>query len=191
MSVLGATPGPEALLDRMERVVADAARVPFSHKVLVDQEQLFALLDELRAHLPQEITQARTIIQQKEDILQQARWEAEQIVSAAREAATRQAGDHELVKLARDKADKVVQEARQVAGQIRGGAYDYALDVLGQLERSLTQALDTVRRGKAELKGPYPGQPQAGEGAGEAAPDKMGAGKTGTAEPDITGTAGA
>ncbi|HHY94274.1 MAG TPA: ATPase [Firmicutes bacterium] len=184
MSVLGAAPGPEALLDRMERVVADAARVPFSHKVLVDQEQLFALLDELRAHLPQEITQARTIIHQKEEILQQARWEAEQIVSAAREAATRQAADHELVKLARDKADKVVQEARQVAGQIKEGAYDYALDILGQLERSLTQALDTIRRGKAELKGPSPGRPQAGEGAGEAAPDKMGA-----AIPDKTGPA--
>lgn len=144
--------GPEALLDRLERVVGDAMRLPLSRRALVDQEQLFALLDELRAHLPREVAEARALLRQKEEILQQARWEAEQILAQARENAWRQAEDHQVAQLAEEKGRQILEEAGKAAAEIKEGAYAYAGNVLEQLEQWLLKALEVVRRGKAELR---------------------------------------
>ncbi len=144
-------PGPEALMDRMERVLSDAAHLPLSNKVLVDQGQLFALLDELRANLPRQVEEARLLLRQREEILQQARLEAEQLLAEARERATGLAQEHELVQLAQQKSQEVLEQARRAAAEIKEGAYVYAADLLARLERYLVQALQAVRDGQKEL----------------------------------------
>ncbi|MDI6895135.1 MAG: ATPase [Bacillota bacterium] len=145
-------PGPEALLDRLEKIVADAPRVPLGKRALVDQEQVFALLDELRASLPREISEARALLRQRDQILDQARLEAEQLLEAAREEARAQAREHEIVKLASEKGKQVIAEAERAAREIMDESHRYAGEVLGQLENWLTRALETVRRGRQEVE---------------------------------------
>ncbi|MEW6546340.1 MAG: ATPase [Bacillota bacterium] len=151
-------PGPEALLDRLERIVSDAPRVPFGKRVLVDQEQVFALLDELRSSLPREVAEARSLLRQRDQILHQARFEAEQILEAAREKARAQAEEHEIVRLAGEKGKQVIMEAERAAQEIKEESYRYAGGVLEQLENWLTRALETVRRGRQELEAQAGGQ---------------------------------
>ncbi|MEW5934844.1 MAG: ATPase [Bacillota bacterium] len=156
-------PGTEALLDRLERIISDAPRVPFGKRVLVDQEQVFALLDELRATLPREVAEARALLRQRDQVLDHARLEAEQILEAAREKARLQVGEHEIVRLAEVKGREVIAEAERAARDIRDEAHRYAAAVLERLENHLMRAVETVRRGRQELEA------EAGAGAPQGA----------------------
>lgn len=162
-------PGPEALVDRLEKIISDAPRVPFGKRVLVDQEQVFALLDELRAALPREVAEARALLRQRDQVLDEARLEAEQILEAAREKARAQAEEHEIVRMAQARGREVLAEAEKQARDIREEAHRYAAAVLERLEGHLMRAVETVRRGRQELEG---GTEAAGGGpeAGEAQP---------------------
>ena len=144
--------GPEALLDRLEKIVSDAPRIPLGRRALIDQEQVFALLDELRSNLPREIAEARALLRQRDQILDQARLEAEQILETAREQARAKAQEHEIVRLATEQGKELIREAERAAREIREESHRYAGEVLAQLENWLTRALETVRRGRQELE---------------------------------------
>lgn len=161
-------PGMEALLDRLEKIISDAPRVPFGKRVLVDQDQVFALLDELRATLPREVGEARSLMRQRDQVLDHARLEAEQILDAAREKARLQVGEHEIVRLAEAKGREVIAEAERAARDIRDEAHRYAATVLERLEGHLARAVETVRRGRQELATEVEGAPLEGAEPGGA-----------------------
>lgn len=162
------SPGPESLLDRLEKIMSDAPRLPLGRRVLVDQEQVFALLDELRSSLPRELAEASALLRQRDQILDHARLEAEQILEAARERARLQAQEHEVVRLAEEKGRQLIAEAERAAADIKEEAYRYAAGLLEQLEGHLTRVLETVRRGRQELQAPPAGQEPPGGGGREA-----------------------
>ena len=70
-----------ALIDRLEALVVNSVHIPMTTKVVVDEEDLFELLDYLREYLPQEIQEAQNIIENQATILQEARDTAEKMVS--------------------------------------------------------------------------------------------------------------
>ncbi len=74
-----------ALIDRLEALVVNSVHIPMTTKVLVDEEDLFELLDYLREYLPQEIQEAQNIIKNQATILQEARDTAEKMVSKTKE----------------------------------------------------------------------------------------------------------
>lgn len=53
----------QALIDRIEALVVNGVRIPLTSKVVIDEENLFELLDHLRAYLPVEIQQAQQVLQ--------------------------------------------------------------------------------------------------------------------------------
>jgi len=122
-------------------------RIPFTSKAVIDERRCLDLIDQMRVAIPQEIAQAKRVLQDKEQILAQARLEAERIVDQGHEQANFIMQERELLKAAEDKSQAIIEEARAKARETQAGADEYALDTLTTLEGELGKIMAQVRHG--------------------------------------------
>src|SRR2546421_6532673 len=73
------------LIDKLDDLVHNAKPVPLTDQVRVDKEEIYDILDQMRATIPEEIKQARWIVKERQEMLAEAKREAERIVQEARE----------------------------------------------------------------------------------------------------------
>jgi len=140
------------IIDKLEEVVTNATKVPLSNKVLIDPEEVFRLIDSLREALPTEIKEARWIIKQKQQQLEEAQREAQKIIAEAKEKARKLASESEIVKEAKRQAQEIIENARAKEREIRNAAEDYADEMLANLEANLGKLLAAVQRGRDRLQ---------------------------------------
>src|ERR671919_657136 len=141
------------LIDRLDDLVHNAKAVPLTDQVRLDREEIYEILDQMRATIPEEIKQARWIVKERQEMLAEAKREAERIVREAREQQSRLIADEEITKQAERAADEIVEEARGREREIRLGAEDYADEILNTLEVNLQKFLAAVQRGRDRLAG--------------------------------------
>lgn len=105
------------ILDLMDEMLDKAWNMPMSNgKCVINADRMRELIDDIKRNLPQEIKQARLIVQDRTDILSDARKEADQLVKAAEEKARRLVDQNEITKVAKQNAMEMVQNA-QAQGQ--------------------------------------------------------------------------
>lgn len=141
------------LIDKLDDLVHNARPVPLTDQVRVDREEIYDLLDQMRATIPEEIKQARWIVKERQEMLEEARREAERVVREAREQQARLVSDEEVTKQAERAADEIVEDARAREREIRLGAEDYADEILNTLEVNLQKFTAAVQRGRDRLAG--------------------------------------
>ncbi len=149
------------LIDKLDDVIHNARTVPLTDSVMIDREEIYDLLDQMRATVPEEIKQARWIVKERQEMLLEAKQEAEHIIAEAQEKAARLTSQEDVVRLAEKQAKEIVEDAREREREIRLGAEDYADEVLGNLEVNLEKFLAAVRRGRERLQGRPGGDQQA------------------------------
>jgi cell division septum initiation protein DivIVA len=140
-------------LDELTAVLESARAMPMSASCVVNRTEVLALLDELRGLLPEEITEARTVLQDKDDVLADGRREAARIIAQAREERLRMLSEHEVFVQAQTEADRLVWEATSSAEAMRAEVDDYVDGKLANFEIILTKTLKSVERGRAKLAG--------------------------------------
>ncbi|MEA3339283.1 MAG: hypothetical protein U9R15_04895 [Chloroflexota bacterium] len=135
------------LIDRLEEVIKKSKRLPFSGLRLVDERDIWPLLDQMRISIPDEVRRAERTIREKERTLAQAHEEAERVVALARSEAAQLTAEHSLVEAAKERAAAIREQAVREAESVRAGAGGYAFDVLCQLEQNLKQSLTVIENG--------------------------------------------
>jgi cell division septum initiation protein DivIVA len=113
------------LIDKLDDLVHNAKPVPLTDQVRVDKEEIYDILDQMRATIPEEIKQARWIVKERQEMLAEAKRQAEDIV----------------------------EDARAREREIRLGAEDYADEILNTLEVNLSKFIAAVQRGRERLQG--------------------------------------
>ena len=139
------------LVDRLEALLGKGSRVPFSSKIIVDEEPLLNVIDQMRVSIPDEIKQAKRIDQERQREVDHGREEAAQIIAEAREEATRLLDEHEIRHAAEVQAQRILSRAGEQAGEISSGAADYAGQVLTQLAQHLSKVEGVVHNGLRAL----------------------------------------
>ncbi len=139
------------LIDKLDELVHNAKAVPLTDQVRIDREEIWEILDQMRATIPEEIKQARWIVKERQEMLGEARREAERIDMEAREIAQREASQQEVVRLAERQAQQILEAAKQREREIRLVAEDYADEILSTLEVNLGKFLGAVQRGREQL----------------------------------------
>lgn len=139
------------MLDELEDIVDSGSKVPLLGKVIIDADEVFECIDQIRAVLPEEIRQARWIAKERERMIQEAQQEAEKIVKKAQSQIEQMALENAIVKAAEQKGQEIINRAQQMDLEMRKGAYHYAEQILMQLENNLTKALTNISEGKADL----------------------------------------
>jgi regulator of protease activity HflC (stomatin/prohibitin superfamily) len=139
------------LIDKLDDLVHNAKAVPLTDQVRIDREEIYDILDQMRATIPEEIKQARWIVKERQDMLAEAKREVDRLLAEAREQAVREASQTEIVKLAERQAQDIVDEARRQARETRLEMEDWADGILSTLEVNLEKFLTAVKRGRERL----------------------------------------
>jgi F0F1-type ATP synthase membrane subunit b/b' len=139
------------LIDKLDELVLNARGVPMSNQVRLDRDEIEDIISHMRATIPEEIKQARWIVKERQEMLAEAKREAERLIGEAREHAAREASQQEVVKLAERQAEDILTDARRKAREMRMGADDYADSILENMETNLTKFLAAVQRGREQL----------------------------------------
>ena len=140
------------LIDKLDDVVHNAKAVPLTDQVRIDREEIYEILDQMRATIPEEIKQARWIVKERQEMLAEAKRECDRLLGEAREQATREASQTEIVKLAERQAQDIIDEARRSARETRLEMEDWADGILSTLEVNLDKFLSAVKRGRERLQ---------------------------------------
>jgi hypothetical protein len=135
------------LIDKLDDLVHNAKAVPLTDQVRIDREEIYDILDQMRATIPEEIKQARWIVKERQEMLAEAKREVDRLLAEAREQAVREASQTEIVKIAQD----IVDDARREAREARLEMEDWADSMLASLEANLDRFLTAVRRGRERL----------------------------------------
>ena len=107
------------LIDKLDDLVHNAKPVPLTDQVRVDKEEIYDILDQMRATIPEEIKQARWIVKERQEMLAEAKRECDRLIGEAREQAVREAAQTEIVKIAERQAQEIVEDARRQARETR------------------------------------------------------------------------
>ena len=98
------------LIDKLDDVVHNARTVPLTDQVRIDREEIYDILDQMRATIPEEIKQARWIVKERQEMLAEAKRECDRMLGEAREQAVREASQTEIVKLAERQAQDIIDD---------------------------------------------------------------------------------
>src|SRR5436190_1768766 len=134
------------LIDKLDDLVHNAKAVPLTDQVRIDREEIYDILDQMRATIPEEIKQARWIVKERQEMLAEAKRETDRLLGEAREQAVREASQTEIVKIAERQAQDIIDESRRQARETRLEMEDWADSILSTLEVNLEKFLTAVTR---------------------------------------------
>jgi len=143
----------QGLLNEVEEIVDHGTKIPMTGKVLVDDAIIFELLDRVRAALPEEITNAKWVLKERQRILDEAQTEAQKLLDQGKVYVDKMALENEVVKQAQDYGEDIVKQAQTFAREVKTGAVQYADEMLQHVEQSLYETLQALRKNREELKG--------------------------------------
>jgi cell division septum initiation protein DivIVA len=149
-------------LDEIVASVSSARSMPMSASCVVNRAELLSMLEEVRAALPGSLAQAQELIGDREQMVAQARQEAERIIESAHAERSSLISGTEIARRSQAEADRILAEARQEAEEIRAEADDYVDSKLANFEVVLTKTLGSVGRGREKLLGTGPGLDEQG-----------------------------
>ncbi|MFD5009804.1 cell division initiation protein [Streptomyces chartreusis] len=149
-------------LDEIVTAVSGARSMPMSASCVVNRAELLSLLEEVRAALPGSLAQAQELIGDREQMVEQARQEADRIIGQAHAERGSLISDTEVARRSQAEGDRLLAEARKEAEDVRAEADDYVDSKLANFEVVLTKTLGSVGRGREKLLGTGPGLDEQG-----------------------------
>ncbi|CAB4343071.1 unannotated protein [freshwater metagenome] len=134
-------------------VVEEARGVPLSASCVVHRGEMLEILEGARENLPADLFKAETLLAEKERIIEEGRNSAEAMIATAREDVSRMIEQTSIVQAARDEAQRILDEARDVVEDERREVEAYIDGRLATLEVILNKTMDAVARGRERLEG--------------------------------------
>lgn len=154
----------EELITALYDMIQDAKSVPLSSdKCIIERDKALDMLDDLSAQLPGELKQARTIVASREELVSQARREAENIIRNAHTEAEKLieheviyqqtlAKCQEMAKANVAECDDRVRQTEAQMEQIKAASFGYVDNSLRQTEETILKALSEVRDTRARFQ---------------------------------------
>lgn len=134
-------------------IVEEARGVPLSASCVVHRGEMLEILEGARAVLPADLSGAQEIIGQRDAIIEEGRASAESMIATAREDVARMVEQTSIVQAARDEAQRILDEARDIAEEERREVEAYIDGRLATLEVILNKTMEAVARGRERLEG--------------------------------------
>lgn len=114
-------------------------------KCILERDKVLDMLDEIIAQLPAELKQSRTIVESRNELISQARREAEGILRDAQEKAKQMVTKEAIYVEAKKRSEELVSQTQERINQLRRAANEYMDESLRQTEEVVAAALNEVR----------------------------------------------
>ena len=147
------------LLTELEDIIDKGVAVPFSGRCLLDKEELLEIIQEIRLKLPTDLEQAKWIKAERQNIISDARKEADEIIKAANDKLVAMVDENEITKKATQAASEIMDSANAEANAAKESSYQYADYLLENVEnvvvktiRDLEQCISIVKENRSQLR---------------------------------------
>lgn len=136
----------EEIIGSLYDMVQDARAMPLAaDKCILERDRVLDMLDEIIAQLPGELKQSRTIVESRNELINQARREAEGIVRQAQDQAKQMVTREAIYIEAKKRSEELVGQTQERINQLRKAGNDYMDDALRRTEETIAQALGEVK----------------------------------------------
>lgn len=143
----------EDIIGALYDMVQDARSMPLAaDKCILERDRVLDILDEIIAQLPAELKQSRTIVESRNELINQARREAESILRQAQEQAQQMLTKEAIYKEAKQKSDELVGQTQDRINLLRKAGNEYMDDALRQTEETISKALEDVRETRMKFR---------------------------------------
>lgn len=143
----------EDLINELEDMMDAAKVLPLTGgKAVLDIETALDILDEIQDSLPSEVSQAKGIVADRNQIIAEAKKEAEEIVRAGEEKKKRLVDQSEIVKQAEAQAADIISDAKKKASEMKAAANDYVTDLMKRADDTLTELTGEIRKTRQDIK---------------------------------------
>jgi vacuolar-type H+-ATPase subunit H len=143
----------EQIMLRLRDIVQDAPKVPLSASAMVSREEVLELIDEAVDRLPDELRAARWLLKERDEFLTKVRHEGEEIINQARTRAEQLVQRTEVIKAAEQRAYEIVDAAETDSRRLRHEVEDFCDQKLASFEIVLDRTMALVATGRAKLQG--------------------------------------
>lgn len=140
-------------IEMLDDIIEHAQSVPFSvKKGIVDIDQVRDCLNDIRMSIPQEVKQAKLIVQDRKSIIAEAKKEEERIIRQAEERAKQIISNNEITLQAKQRAAEIITQAQEKSKEIRNATNEYIENVLNQAEQVLAANLTDLKKTRQAVK---------------------------------------
>ncbi len=143
--------GIEEVISTLYDMVQDAWSLPLgAEKCVVERDKVLDLLDEISNQLPGELKQAKTIVESRNEVITNAKKEAENITKQAEQRVRQMISKENVYLEAQKEANEMIRQAQAKIKELRQVTNDYVDDAMKRTEDAISEALDRIRdsRGK-------------------------------------------
>ena len=149
-------------LDKLDDMLEEAWNLPLmSGKRMVDFKRMRDALDDIRLNLPREIKESKLIINDRDQILKDARAEAEDIIKRAEQKARQLISQEEVLKEAQSRASALLTDAQTRSKEMERASLDFAENSLKKSEDAMLLGLNEVKSARMALRS-KPGRSSSG-----------------------------
>ena len=136
----------EDIISALYDTIQDARSMPLSSdKCIIERDRVLDMLDEIIAQLPAELKQSRTIVESRNELISQARREAESIIRQAHEQAQQMVSQEAIYNEAKRRSEELAMQTQNRMAQIQRAGYTYMDETLRQSEETIMKALEDIR----------------------------------------------
>jgi len=151
----------EDIIGALYDMVQDARSMPLAaDKCILERDRVLDMLDEILAQLPSELKQSRTIVESRNELISQARREADTILKDAQEKVNQMVSREAIYAEAKKRSEEMVGQTQSRINQLRKAGNDYMDESLRQTEEAISNALNEVRETRMKFRTVIQGQEQ-------------------------------
>ena len=143
----------EDIISALYDMIQDARALPLgADKCILERDKVLDMLDEIIAQLPAEIKQSRTIVESRNELIGQARREAEGIIRQAQQQASALVEQEAIYQEAKRQCQEMYAQTQAKIAALRKASNEYMDDALRRTEEAIAQSLGDVRDTRVKFR---------------------------------------
>lgn len=143
----------EDIISNLYDMIQDARSMPLGpDKCILERDKVLDMLDEIIAQLPGELKQSRTIVESRNELIGQARREAETVIRQAKEQAAKMVSQEAIYQEAKRQCIEMVNQTQNRITELRKVSNDYMDDALRRTEEAVAQSLSDIRDTRVKFR---------------------------------------
>lgn len=147
----------EELIDMLDDLMSKATRVPILNKSAVDIDRMSEIITDMRMALPMEIQQAQRVVIDKNNIIAEAKREAEQIIRKAEQRRNEILDQSDITKEAHRRANEYINDVQNRCADIRLSTDSYVDKMLKRVEELMVIDINELRKLRSAIGTAQPG----------------------------------
>ena len=143
----------EDIIGALYTMVEDARALPLgADKCILERDKVLDMLDEILAQMPAELKQSRAIVESRNELIGQARREAEGIVRQAQQKATEMVSEQAIYIEAKRQCKEMLDQTQNRINELKKVSNAYMDDALRRTQEAIAQSLAEVQDTRAKFR---------------------------------------